>query len=96
MVRQPPIRWDRPSLLPRQVAEQQGTLPGGYTVARHALTSSSHGCAKLFDERKQILTFGPYSRARRLMMKRVGMEGIYLGGWATSARGSLARIPVRT
>jgi len=26
-------------------------------------------------------------------MKRIGMEGIYLGGWATSARGSLAEDP---
>jgi isocitrate lyase len=27
------------------------------------------------------------------MMKRMGMEGIYLGGWATSAKGSLAEDP---
>ena len=26
-------------------------------------------------------------------MKRIGMEGIYLGGWATSAKGSLAEDP---
>ncbi len=48
---------------------------------------------QLFEERKQITTFGPYSPGQAVMMKRIGMEGIYLGGWATSAKGSLAEDP---
>jgi isocitrate lyase len=78
---------------PRQVAEQQGTLSGDYTVARRAAEEFYTRLRQLFEERKQMTTFGPYSPGQAVMMKRIGMEGIYLGGWATSARGSLAEDP---
>jgi isocitrate lyase len=78
---------------PRQVAEQQGTLSGDYTVARRAAEEFYIRLRELFDERRQMTTFGPYSPGQAVMMKRVGMEGIYLGGWATSARGSMAEDP---
>ena len=48
---------------------------------------------ELFAERKQITTFGPYSPGQAVAMKRMGIEGIYLGGWATSAKGSADRGP---
>ncbi|MGA9256539.1 MAG: isocitrate lyase/phosphoenolpyruvate mutase family protein, partial [Candidatus Sulfotelmatobacter sp.] len=48
---------------------------------------------ELYKQRRQITTFGPYSPGQAVTMKRIGMEGIYLGGWATSARGSLAEDP---
>ncbi len=78
---------------PRQVAEQQGTIPGDYTVARRAAEEFYARLRQLFQQRKQITTFGPYSPGQAVMMKRMGMEGIYLGGWATSARGSLSEDP---
>ncbi|MGA9504796.1 MAG: isocitrate lyase/phosphoenolpyruvate mutase family protein, partial [Terriglobales bacterium] len=78
---------------PRQVAEQQGTLPGDYTVARTAAEDFYARLRELFQQRRQITTFGPYSPGQAVMMKRIGMEGIYLGGWATSAKGSLAEDP---
>ena len=78
---------------PRQVAEQQGTLSGDYTVARQAAEGFYARLRELFEQRKQITTFGPYSPGQAVMMKRMGMEGIYLGGWATSAKGSLAEDP---
>ena len=78
---------------PRQVAEQQGTLSGDYTVARRAAEEFYARLRELFEQRKQITTFGPYSPGQAVMMKRIGMEGIYLGGWATSARGSLSEDP---
>jgi isocitrate lyase len=78
---------------PRQVAEQQGTIPGDYTVARQASEGFYERLRELFQQRKQITTFGPYSPGQAVMMKRIGMEGIYLGGWATSAKGSLAEDP---
>jgi isocitrate lyase len=78
---------------PRQVAEQQGTLSGDYTVARRAAEEFYARLRELFEQRKQITTFGPYSPGQAVMMKRIGMEGIYLGGWATSAKGSLAEDP---
>ena len=78
---------------PRQVAEQQGTLPGDYTVARQAAEGFYARLRQLFEQRQQITTFGPYSPGQAVMMKRIGMEGIYLGGWATSAKGSVAEDP---
>jgi len=78
---------------PRQVAEQQGTIPGDYTVARQAAEGLYARLRELFEQRKQSTTFGPYSPGQAVMMKRIGMEGIYLGGWATSARGSLSEDP---
>ena len=37
---------------------------------------------------KSITTYGPYSQGQAVAQKRAGIEGIYLGGWATSAKGS--------
>ncbi|MBZ5665043.1 MAG: isocitrate lyase ICL2 [Acidobacteriia bacterium] len=78
---------------PRQVAEQQGTLSDDYTVARQAAEGFYARLRELFEQRRQITTFGPYSPGQAVMMKRIGMEGIYLGGWATSAKGSQAEDP---
>ncbi len=78
---------------PRQVAEQQGTISGDYTVARRAAEEFYARLRELFEQRRQITTFGPYSPGQAVMMKRLGMEGIYLGGWATSARGSRSEDP---
>jgi isocitrate lyase len=78
---------------PRQVAEQQGSFSGDFTVAREAAEAFYLRLRELFEQRKQITTFGPYSPGQTVMMKRIGMEAIYLGGWATSARGSLAEDP---
>ena len=78
---------------PRQVAEQQGTISGDYTVARRAAEEFYARLRELFEQRRQITTFGPYSPGQAVMMKRIGMEGIYLGGWATSARGSRSEDP---
>jgi len=78
---------------PHQVAEQQGTIRGDYTVARQAAEEFYPRLRELFEQRKQITTFGPYSPGQAVMMKRMGMEGIYLGGWATSAKGSVNEDP---
>ena len=48
---------------------------------------------ELFAEHKSITTFGPYSPGQAVTMKRMGIEGIYLGGWATSAKGSTSEDP---
>ena len=36
----------------------------------------------------QILAPAPHAPGQAVAIKRLGIEGIYLGGWATSARGS--------
>jgi isocitrate lyase len=72
----------------RQVVEQRGTICADYTVARTAAEQFNDRLRQLFAERKQITTFGPYSPGQAVALKRMGIEGIYLGGWATSAKGS--------
>src|SRR5215469_11307935 len=68
----------------RAVAEQRGTIPADYTVARMAGEQFYDRLRQLFAERRQITTFGPYSPGQAVALKRMGIEGIYLGGWATS------------
>ncbi len=77
----------------RQVVEQRGTIPVDYTVARETSAAFYSRLRELFDERKSITTFGPYSPGQAVAMKRCGIEGIYLGGWATSAKGSTTEDP---
>lgn len=77
----------------RQVAEQRGTIPSDYPVAREAATAFYPRLRELFGQKKSITTFGPYSPGQAVTMKRMGIEGIYLGGWATSAKGSISEDP---
>ncbi|HEX7616326.1 MAG TPA: isocitrate lyase ICL2 [Thermoanaerobaculia bacterium] len=77
----------------RQVVEQRGTIAHDYTVAREAAVAFYDRLRQLFAERKSLTTFGPYSPGQAVTMKRMGIEGIYLGGWATSARGGTSEDP---
>ncbi|HXY65321.1 MAG TPA: isocitrate lyase ICL2 [Mycobacterium sp.] len=77
----------------RQVVEQRGTIPTDHTVAREAAEAFYPRLRELFAQRKSITTFGPYSPGQAVTMKRMGIEGIYLGGWATSAKGSITEDP---
>lgn len=72
----------------RQVVEQRGSIATSYTVARNAAEAFYARLRELFQAKKSITTFGPYSPGQAVAMKRMGIEGIYLGGWATSAKGS--------
>ena len=78
---------------PRQVAQQQGTIPHDYTVARLAAEAFYDRLRELRAAGRSITTFGPYSPGQAVAIKRIGIEGIYLGGWATSAKGSVAEDP---
>src|ERR1700744_5077754 len=77
----------------RQVVEQRGTIPSDYIVAREAAEAFYPRLRELFAQRKSITTFGPYSPGQAVTMKRMGIEGIYLGGWATSAKGAIREDP---
>jgi isocitrate lyase len=77
----------------RQVVEQRGTIAADYIVAREAATAFFARLRELFGQHKSITTFGPYSPGQAVTMKRNGIEGIYLGGWATSAKGSISEDP---
>src|ERR1700755_2669643 len=77
----------------RQVVEQRGTIPTDYPVARESAAAFYDRLRELFAQHKSITTFGPYSPGQAVTMKRMGIEGIYLGGWATSAKGSTSEDP---
>jgi isocitrate lyase len=78
---------------PHQVLEQRGTVAADYTVARKAASRLHERFCELFREQKSITTFGPYSPGQAVAMVRGGIEAIYLGGWATSAKGSSTEDP---
>lgn len=77
----------------REVVEQRGAIRADYTIARDAAAAFHARLRELFDQKKCITTFGPYSPGQAVAMKRAGIEGIYLGGWATSAKGSAREDP---
>jgi isocitrate lyase len=77
----------------RQVVEQRGVVPTDYTVARVAAEQFYARLRELFSQGRSITTYGPYSPGQAVAMKRAGIEGIYLGGWATSAKGSADEDP---
>jgi isocitrate lyase len=77
----------------RQVLEQRGTIATDFPVARQAAAAFYDRLRELFAQHKSITTFGPYSPGQAVTMKRMGIEGIYLGGWATSAKGSTTEDP---
>ena len=76
-----------------QVVEQRGTIKQDYTIAREAAQAFYDRLRELFCLGKSITTLGPYSPGQAVTMKRIGIEGIYLGGWATSAKGSINEDP---
>ena len=77
----------------REVVEQRGTIRPDYAVARGAAEAFYERLRQLFDQKGCITTFGPYSPGQAVAMKRMGIEAIYLGGWATSAKGSSCEDP---
>ncbi len=77
----------------RDVAEQQGTIEADYGVAREAAVGFHALLRERFTARRAITTFGPYSPGQAVTQKRQGLEAIYLGGWATSAKGSAHEDP---
>src|SRR5512143_849137 len=77
----------------RQIVEQRGTIASDYTVARDAAVAFYDRLRQLFAQKKSVTTFGPYSPGQGVTLKRMGIEGIYLGGWATSAKGSTTEDP---
>ena len=78
---------------PRQVVEQRGAIRIDYAVARDSAVRLYARLRELFEQGGAITTFGPYSPGQAVAMVRGGIEAIYLGGWATSAKGSAHEDP---
>src|SRR4051812_31993551 len=77
----------------REVVEQRGTIRAEYSVASDTAAAFHARLRELFAQKKSITTFGPFSPGQAVAMKRTGIEAIYLGGWATSAKGSSGEDP---
>jgi len=77
----------------RQVTQQQGTITQDYSLACSAAEAFYARLRDLFTKKRSITTFGPYTPGQAVTIKRVGIEAIYLGGWATSAKGSVSEDP---
>lgn len=77
----------------QQVVEQRGSIQTEYPIARDTAAQFFDLLRELFSRREQITTFGPYSPGQAVMIKRMGIPAIYLGGWATSAKGSTTEDP---
>ncbi len=78
---------------PSQVTAQRGIIKNDYTIAREAAEKFYDKLRDLFKRKEQVTTFGPYSPGQAVTMKRIGIDCIYLGGWATSAKGSVNEDP---
>ena len=78
---------------PREVVEQRGTIRDEHSVARDTAAAFHARLRELFATKKCMTSFGPYSPGEAVAMKRMGIEGIYVGGWATSAKGSADEDP---
>jgi isocitrate lyase len=78
---------------PREVVEQRGTIRQDYSVARDTAAAFHARLRELFVAGQCMTSFGPYSPGEAVAMKRMGIEGIYVGGWATSAKGSADEDP---
>ena len=77
----------------RQVAEQWGSIHNDYPVAREAAEGFYAMLDEMMADGRSVTTFGPYSPGQAVTLKRLGIPAIYLGGWATSAKGSVKEDP---
>src|SRR5688572_16921776 len=77
----------------RQVVEQRGAIRPDHADARNAAHKFHELLKRLFTVRRSITTLGPCTPGQAVALKRAGIEGIYLGGWATSAKGSASEDP---
>ena len=76
-----------------EVVALRGGLQEDYTVAREAATKLHDYLQRLFKEKKQEITYGPFSPTGAVRAVMEGIKVLYLGGWATSAKGSDSEDP---
>ncbi|HEX9146352.1 MAG TPA: isocitrate lyase, partial [Candidatus Binatia bacterium] len=67
---------------PYEAVALRGNLQDDYTVARQAATMMYDYFQQLFKEKKQEITYGPYSPTGAVRAVMEGIRVLYLGGWA--------------
>jgi len=78
---------------PFEVVSLRGSLQEDYTIARESARKMHDYLQRLFVERKQEITYGPFSSTGAVRAVMEGIKVLYLGGWATSAKGSESEDP---
>ena len=78
---------------PYEVVALRGSLAEDYTVARRSAVKLFDYLQRLFKEKKQETTYGPFSPTGAVRAVMEGIKVLYLGGWATSAKGSDSEDP---
>jgi len=78
---------------PYEVVALRGSVQEDYTVAREAAVKLHGYLRRLFKEKKQEITYGPFSPTGAVRAVMEGIKVLYLGGWATSAKGSDSEDP---
>ena len=76
-----------------EVVALRGSLQEDYTVAKQAAIKMYDYLQRLFREKKQEITYGPFSPTGAVRAVMEGIKILYLGGWATSAKGSDSEDP---
>ena len=75
------------------MVEQRGSIKRDYSIAKNAAETFYKRLRELFSRKKQITSFGPYSPGQAVMMKRKGIEAIYLGRMGHLGKGINQRGP---
>ena len=78
---------------PYEVVALRGNAREDHTIAKQAAVKMYDYLQQLFNSKKQEITFGPFSPTGAVRAVMEGINILYLGGWATSARGSDSEDP---
>ncbi len=78
---------------PYEVVALRGSLQEDYTIATESASKLYAYLQRLFKEKKQETTYGPFSPTGAVRAVMEGIKVLYLGGWATSAKGSDSEDP---
>jgi isocitrate lyase len=76
-----------------EVVALRGSAAEDHTVAKQAAIKMYDYLQRLYREKKQEITYGPFSPTGAVRAVMEGVKILYLGGWATSARGSDSEDP---
>src|SRR3989337_182647 len=78
---------------PYEVVSLRGSLHEEDTASKQPAVKLYDYLQTLFKEKKQEITYGPFSPTGAVRAVMEGIKVLYLGGWATSARGSDSEDP---
>jgi isocitrate lyase len=76
-----------------EVVALRGSRREDHTIARESATKMYDYLQRLFREKQQEITYGPFSPTGAVRTVMEGIKVLYLGGWSTSAKGSDSEDP---